>query len=89
MAQVHPFRTWNHSHQVALDGNGLFVSGKSQPPSQPLDVGVNHNTCGNSECRSQHDVRRLASNTGKFRQRLHVAGNLAMELFDQVLWPSS
>jgi hypothetical protein len=84
VAQVNPFGAGDHRHQVELDRHGHLVGGQSQPASQPLDVGVNHDTRGDPECGSQYHVGRLAADTGQLRQGFQVARNLAVELLDQV-----
>ena len=80
VAQVHPFGAGDRGHQVALDSHGQLVGSKPQPPCQPLDVGVNHDTRGDPECGPQHHVDRLAADTGKPCKGFHVTRNLAIKL---------
>ena len=48
-----------------------------QPMRNTVDMGVDSNPFNDAETYIEHDIRRLASHTGKFDELLHVSGDLA------------
>ena len=65
VAEVDPLGAGYHGHQVALDLLGQLVGRQPQPLGQPLHVGVDHDARGDPVGGPQHDVGRLAADSGQ------------------------
>lgn len=68
--------------ELCLDLDRVFAFGETDAIGDAQHVSV-HRKPGNAERVSEDDVRRLASDTGQRRQRVHVRRHLPAVLLDQ------
>ena len=83
MMRIAQHRRGKTGNKAVLDLPNISAGGHPGAIAESEDVGVDRHGCL-AEGHVQHDVRRLAADTGKRLQRLASARNLAAMTLDQL-----
>ena len=78
MRHLRPVLAREYLHEIALDLHRVGLRRPPEAPGQPTQVGVDGDA-GNTEGVPQHDVGRLAADSGKGHQIRQPRGNLTAE----------
>jgi len=79
MSEVDPFPPREESHEVPLHLLGVLPPAQSQPPRDPLDVGVDDDAVGNPVRDPEDDVGCLSRDPGERQKFLHGPRHGALE----------
>lgn len=85
VGKENPLFAWDDSHQVLFDFLRIILRGEFEAARDAVYVSVDDYSFGDLEPRTQDNVRSLAGDAGQGEEILHVAGNLAAEIGDNLL----
>jgi hypothetical protein len=78
VAESDPVFVWDEFHEIALNLDGVSLSGESEAGRDSLHVCVHHHSVGESEALSSDDIGRFSSDARQEEQMLHIPGHLAV-----------